>query len=169
MSDVGYLFSNALLKNAEGLNPVERLMVYTYGLFGANRESPRMMQFYIRVPFDAYTIFGLEQWKDGALKSFIHREALATIIEQGIAQGTIPATNPSAAANSFWTVFVANLFEYSKLILEEQAPYKNDGEAFRETVRFCFQGLGVDNSVWNECFEKVIQNKLNGGPIYEGL
>jgi len=169
MFDMGYSFSNALLENAEGLNPIERLMVYTYGIFGANREFPRMMQFNIRVPFDAYAVFGPEQWKDGALKSSMHREALAKIIAQGIAQGTIPATNPSVAANSFWTVFVANLFEYSKLILGEQPPYANDGEAFRETVRFCFQGLGIDTAVWNECFEKVIRDNLNGGSVYEGL
>jgi len=169
MFGMGYSYSNAILKNTEGLNPVERLMVYTYGIFGTNREFPRMMQFNMRVPFDAYAVFGPDQWKDGALKSFMHREALAAIIRQGISQGTIPPVNPSAAANSFWSVFVANLFEYSKLISGEHQPYVNDGVAFRETVRFCFQGLGIDNAVWNECLEKVIRDNSNGGVLYEGL
>jgi len=169
MFDMGYSFSNALLENAEGLKPIEQLMVYTYGVFGANKDYPRMMQFNIRVPFDAFAIFGPELWKDGAIKSFMHREALARIIEQGIAQGTIPPANPSAAANSFWTVFVANLFEYSKLIMGEQPPYDIDSDAFLETVRFCFQGLGIETSVWRECYEKVVRNKNKGGPVYEGL
>ena len=169
MFEMGWSLSDALIKNTEGLDPVERLMVYTHCFFRTNKEFPRMMHFNIRVPFDAYAVFGPDDWKDGALKSFMHREALAKIIEQGVANGSVSAINPSAAANSFWSVFVANLFEYSRLILGEQPQYANDGEAFRETVRFCFQGLGIDASVWNECLKKVIRNNYNGGPVYEGL
>lgn len=169
MFNEAYSFSAALLENAEGLNPVEQLMYYAYGMFGANKDKPRMMQFSIRVPFDAYAIFGPEGWKDGAQKSNMHRKALTSIIEMGITQGVIPDTNPSSAANSFWTVFVANLFEYSKLITGAQEPLENEAAILRNVVRFCFQGLGIEYALWNSCLEKVVAENQEGGPVYEGL
>ncbi|MCL2702770.1 MAG: TetR/AcrR family transcriptional regulator [Defluviitaleaceae bacterium] len=161
----GYSFSEALLKNAEGLNPVEQLMAYAYGIFAANRENPRMMQFFIRVPFDAYAIFGAEKWKEGAQKSDMHRKALASIIKKGISEGLIPEINPDAAANSFWSVFVANVFAYSKLMTGAQESLKNEREAFKDVVRFCFQGLGIEYSVWNTCLVKSV----NGGESNESI
>ena len=158
MFNDSYAFSKSLLDNSEGMDPIERLMTYAYNMFMANRDNPRMMQFAIRVPFDAYAIFGPGQWKDGAHKSDMHRKALSSIIEKGIEQGEIPNTDPSAAANSFWSVFVANVFEYSKLIAGTQEPAKSDLETIREVVRFCFQGLGIEYSVWNSCLEIIITN-----------
>ena len=73
MYDEAYSFSTALLDNAESRNPIEQLMYYTYGMFGANQSDFRFMQFNMRVPFDAYAIFGPEEWKDGAQKSDMHR------------------------------------------------------------------------------------------------
>jgi len=164
MFEEGYAFSDTLLKNTKGKEPVEQLMAYVYGVFGANKANPRMMQFFIRVPFDAYAIFSPEQWKDGSMKSDMHREALTKIIGRGISQGVINAVNPSSAANSFWTVFVANLFEYSKLMSGKQTPQKNEIDILRDVVRFCFQGLGVDNDLWNLCLERIIsENKESGG------
>jgi len=156
MFNDGYSFSETMLKNAEGLNSVEQLMAYTYGMFAANRENPRMMQFFIRVPFDAYAIFGMEKWKEGAQKSDMHRKALSSIIQKGIAEGLIPKTDPSMAANSFWSVFVANAFAYSKLIEGTQKTTENNKESFKEVVYFCFQGLGIENDVWNACLKRVI-------------
>lgn len=169
MFNEAYSFSNDLLENAEGLCPIEQLMYYAYGMFGANKDNPRMMQFNIRVPFDAYAIFGPEEWKDGAQKSNMHRKALTDIIEKGIKQGLIPDTNPSSAANSFWSVFVANVFEYSKLMTGKEGPLENEEDTLRDVVQFCFQGLGVEYSLWNSCLEKVIANNQEGGPVYEGL
>lgn len=157
MFEEGYTFSNHLLTNEDGRNPIEQLMYYVYGIFGANKDNPLMMQFFIRVPFDAYAIFGPEKWKEGASKSDIHRKALTSMIENGISQGMIPATDPSRAANSFWSVFVANLFEYSKLITGSNTINQDDDSiALKEIVQFCFQGLGIEYSLWNACLEKVI-------------
>lgn len=165
----GTAFSGALLENAEGMDPVEQLMVYAHGMFGANAAHPRMMQFFMRAPFDAYAIFGPERWKEGAAQSDIHRVALTKIIERGIEQGIMTAADARRAANSFWTVFVANLFEYSKLIMGTQEPVKNEAWILREVVRFCFQGLGVKYDLWNACLEKVTADNVKGGPVYEGL
>ena len=165
----GFLFSDALLEASKDMDPVEQLMYYAYGMFGANKEKPLMMQFYMRAPFDAFAVFEPEKWEEGAVKSDIHRRSLADIIERGVRQGVIPHTNPSSAANSFWSVFVANVFEYSKLIMGEQGALENEADTFRAVVRFCFQGLGVEYDLWNCCLEKVIADNRKGEPTYEGL
>lgn len=156
MFNEAYLFSTTLLDKTEGMNPIEQLMYYAYGMFGANKNDPRFMQFNIRVPFDAYAIFGPKEWKEGAKKSDMHRKALTRIIERGIEQGQITNTNASNAANSFWSVFVANVFEYSKLIAGGQPPIDDDITALRDVVQFCFQGLGLNYDVWNSYLEKVV-------------
>lgn len=156
MLDEGYAFSNTLLENARGREPAEQLMAYVHGFFGANKADPRMIRFYIRLPFDAYAIFAPNEWADGAIKSDMHRRALAEIIGRGISGGSIPQTDPSRAANSFWTVFVANLFEYAKLMVGAEQK-ENEGDTLRETVRFCFQGLGIDYGVWSACLEKITE------------
>lgn len=169
MFDKGFTLSNELLNNADEAEPVELLMRYAYGMFEANRSGPRMMQFFLRAPFDAYAIFGSEQWGKGMLQSKMHREAVTNIIEQGIAQGVIPAVNACNAANSFWSVFVANLFEYSKLIMGTQDVITNEIGIFREIVRFCFQGLGIEYVVWNSCLENILGGSEKGGCTHEGL
>lgn len=165
MYNEGISLSNTLLGRIDGKNPVEQLMCYTYNIFLVNDINPRMMQFAIRVPFDAYAIFGPEVWKDGVEKSDIHRRSLAKIIQEGIEQGLIPATNPSSAANSFWSVFVANSFEYSKLMAGEHESPKKKLETFRDVVRFCFQGLGIEAAIWNHCLTEVIMQNEEGGCI----
>lgn len=156
MFNEAYAFSEALLANRQQMNPVEQLAYYTYGMFCGNRDNPRMMQFSMRVPFDAYAIFGPEQWAEGAAKSDLHRKALTSIIEQGITQGLLTEMNASAAANSFWTVFVANSFEYSKLMAGTQKPVGGELAMLRDVVQFGFQGLGLPYDVWNSALEKIM-------------
>ena len=162
MFNEGYTLSNAILENLKGLNPVEQLMMYTYKMFLANRDNPRMMQFYMRVPFDAFAIIGADQWKEGAEKSDLHRKTLTDIIKKGITVGVIQETNPSSAANSFWSVFVANVFEYSKMMTGKQEPINIDTDIFRNVVKFCFQGLGIEYKVWNSCLENIVLQNKNG-------
>lgn len=157
-----YSFSETLLKNTEGKNPVKQLMHYVYAMFGANKADHRFMQFNMRVPFDAYAIFGPEKWKEGAAKSDTHRKALTDIIQQGIDQGLIPNVNAYNAANSFWTVFVANVFTYSKMITGEKQEQKDEAHMLRGVVRFCFQGLGIEYTLWNFCLEAVIAENQKG-------
>jgi AcrR family transcriptional regulator len=154
-----YAFSETLLTNDQGMNPLEQLAFYTYGMFCENKNNPRMMQFSMRVPFDAYAIFGPEEWAEGAAKSDLHRQALTAIIQQGITQGMLPEMNASAAANSFWTVFVANSFEYSKLMAGQSKPVSGELALLRDVVQFGFQGLGLPFSKWNPILEKVIAMK----------
>lgn len=163
MFEEGYSFSNNLLNNTEGKDTIEQLMAYVYGIFGASKKNPYMIRFFIRLPFDAYAIFSPNKWDEGSVKSDMHRQALAAIIGRGVSQGVIPVCNPSSAANSFWTVFVANLFEYSKLMVGMQEQKVNESDILREVVRFCFQGLGIDYEIWNPCLENVIAESQGGG------
>ena len=169
MFDKGSEFSDALLEEAKGMEPVRQLMHYAYGMFCAGNDHPHMMQFYLRAPFDAVYVFGSERWAKGAGQSNALREAVAGIIEKGIEQGVIPPTNASAAANSFWTVFVANLFNYAKLIMGTKETHQNTAEVFHESVRFCFQGLGIRRDIWTYCLESVVNEKPEGSAAYEGL
>lgn len=169
MFDDGYSFSTALLESINSLPPIDQLMAYVYEMFAANKKNPYMMQFFIRAPFDSYAIFDPAERTAQAEKSDMHRKALTLLIRKGIEQGVIPATDPSLAANSFWTVFVANLFEYSRLILGESQLKRSQTAELREIVRFCFQGLGIDYAIWNSSLEKITAKKQEGGPYYEGL
>lgn len=169
MFDKGVSLSNELLDNADETEPIELLMRYAYGMFEANRSGPRMMQFFLRAPFDAYAVFDPDQWDKGMLQSKMHRETVTKIIEKGIEQGVIPVVNASNAANSFWSVFVANLFEYSKLIMGTQETIKNEVGIFREVVRFCFQGLGIDYVIWNSCLENILRENEIGDYPHESL
>jgi len=164
-----YSFSEMLLNNTQEKNPVEQLMYYVYAMFGANKADHRFMQFNMRIPFDAYAIFGPEEWKEGAAKSDTHRGALADIIQKGIDLGLIPNVNADNAANSFWTVFVANVFTYSKMITGEKQEQRNEEQVLRDVVRFCFQGLGIEYTLWNSCLEAVIVENRKGEVKYESV
>lgn len=159
MLDDAFALSAALLEETKALGPVMQLMRYTYGMFLANKDNSRLMQFSMRMPFDAYAIFGPDGWKDGAEKSDSHHRALTSIIAAGTAQGCIPDANPESAASSFWSVFVANCFAYSKLIMGNQPPAENEAAVFQDIVQFCFQGLGIPFDVWNACLRETIESQ----------
>ncbi len=156
MFDKASALSNVLME--EPLEPVEQLMRYTYGMYKANNSDPRLMQFLLRAPFDAAAVFGAGKWREGSKQSKSHGDAVTKIIERGIERGVIPAVDAASAAGSFWSVFVANLFTYSKLIMGEKSAERRD---FREIVRFCFQGLGIEQDLWGSCLERVQNEEGN--------
>lgn len=171
MFEKSYALSNNIVTQSEGLNPVERLVYYCYHMFVINEENPRILQFSIRVPFDAYAVFGTEGWDEGVLKSKLHKETLATIIGEGVTQKIIPDTNPDQAANSFWSVFVANAFEYAKLMEGKQNLVEDRVQSVRNVVQFCFQGLGINYERWNDYLEQLVATSTNrqGVEYHEGL
>ena len=147
--------SARLLADTRGMNPVDRLMRYTWGLFHEGGEMIRILQFCMRLPFDAYAIFGPDGWREGVRKSDIHRQALTDIITQGIALELFSATDPGYAANSFWSVFVANVFAYARLMEGKAAAQADTSEVFLSVVQFCFQGLGIEQAVWTASLQKI--------------
>lgn len=171
MFEKSYALSHDIVTQSEGLNPVERLVYYCYHMFLFNEQNPRVLQFNIRVPFDAYAVFGTEGWEEGVLKSKLHKETLATIIGEGITQKIIPDSNPDQAANSFWSVFVANAFEYARLMEGKQNLLEDRVQIVRNVVQFCFQGLGIKHERWNDYLEQLVSKNINlqGVEYHEGL
>lgn len=159
MFEQGYEISNILIEETNNLEPVEGLMYYTYGMFQENNKTPGMMQFFLRAPFDAYAIFEPNNWDKGAMQSNSHLKAIAKMIESGILKGAIPKVNPESAANSYWSVFVANLFHYGTLIEGKEKKENSTLELFEEVIRFCFQGLGVNYEHWYHCMNQVLKEK----------
>jgi len=39
----------------------------------------------------------------------------------------------------------------------------------RDVVRFCFQGLGIEYTLWNSCLEAVIVENRKGEVKYESV
>lgn len=151
----GMEFSKEILDFKSEMSSVECLVKYSLKICSLAFEDPRMMQFYMRMPFDAYSIFGPEQWKDGVDQSFMHRNALVQIIREGIAKGELPPMDASFAANCFWSVFVSSLFDFTRLIVgKEDVSRDIDTEdencRFEKIMRFCFSGLGLQDDNWKK-------------------
>lgn len=145
--------------------PIERLVYYIRDIFVLVRKDPRIIQFAMRMPFDSHVVFGPDQWRKGLEKSLRHQKSLAQIIQQGIDNGDILKVRAEHAANCFWAVFVANLFNFSKMIgssdnVQDKSPDEQDQKLIiREISSFCFQGLGLDYSKWGHCLEKIMNEK----------
>lgn len=162
MFEEGDTVSNRLIEQTKELEPVEQLMYYTYGMFQENKKKPGMMQFFLRAPFDAYAVFEPNNWDKGASQSNSHFKAITKMIKSGIQKGVIPNVNPGSAANSYWSVFVANLFHYEALIEGKKEKENSTIDLFEDVIRFCFQGLGVESGHWNQCMNHI----KNGGGIH---
>jgi AcrR family transcriptional regulator len=160
-----YTFSQNIEKDLNGMNAVDALMTYCAAMFGAGHREPRMMQFCMRFPFDAYAVFSPDEWKEAAKKSDVHRVMLSSLIARGIEEGTIPPCSADSSANSFWTVFAANMFQYSRLITGCQDTPSYDSDTLRNVVQFCFQGLGIRTEIWNESLQNSIQKEKNNERI----
>lgn len=154
----GMEFSKTIMDYGTEMSPVERLVKYSQEICGLAFKDPRMMQFYMRMPFDAYAIFGPSEWKEGMSQSFMHRNALTQLIREGVKKGELPDIDAAFAANCFWTVFVANLYDFTQLIGgKDNKPSSNPGEAGKaadkriiEILTFCFNGLGVQDGIWKK-------------------
>ncbi len=100
----------------ENKSPIKRLVHYILDFFTFSDQDPRIIQFAMRLPFDAAAVFGKDRWKDGVQKSIQHQKSIAMIIQKGVDSGEIPPVQPTHAANCFWAVFVANLFNFTRMI-----------------------------------------------------
>lgn len=106
-------------------NPVEKLVLYTINIFGMSIKDPRKIKFAMRMPFDAYAVFGPEEWKNGMAGSDIHNRNLENIISEGISEGLMKCSDATSAASSFWTVYVAGLFSYTRMMSGREMIYQS--------------------------------------------
>ncbi len=143
-----------------GTDPVERLVRYIRRTFTMAEKDRRILRFSMRLPFDAYAVFGPTEWKEGFKQAQIHRDTLASMIADIASAGLIPPLNVDLAANSFWAVFIANTFAVTAMVGASRAPAAaEDGKATaqkaRDVITFCFQGLGLPYAVWGKYLEKM--------------
>lgn len=153
----GMEFGRDILDARVGMGPLERLVRYSREICSLAFKDPRMIQFYMRMPFDAYAVFGPVEWKEGAAQSFMHRETLRQLILEGVEKGELPEIDASLAANCFWTVFVATLFDFTKLMKADGSGEiasgegeKRAGDQTAEILSFCFNGLGLHDGSWKK-------------------
>lgn len=146
------------LAGAHGAPAIEQLAALTWGIFGGAVIDPRQIQFAMRMPFDARAVFGDEAWIAGKQHSALFMSMLAETIQRGMDQGDIPRSDPALAANSFWAVFVANLFHFTGMIHNAGAP-QSPAASYMDIVRFCFQGLGVEAETWHRAVQTCIPMK----------
>jgi TetR/AcrR family transcriptional regulator len=138
-----------------GLNPVERLARYTQAVFALAEKDPRVLKFAMRLPFDAYVVFGPTEWKKGFARANLHRDALASLISDIAAAGDIPRTDPVLAANNFWAVFIANCYSLTAMVGVQSTAVgaKTRSRQIGDALAFCFQGLGLPHASWGKYFE----------------
>lgn len=159
-------FHRRFAAECDGLGPVEWLAAYTWRMFGLAGSDPRVIQFSMRLPFDAHAVFGPDQWQEGMKRSAVHLEAIAAAIGKGVEQGEIRRVDPVFAANCFWTVYVANLFQFTRMIGAETAGQQASSqredssmaEAAGEVAAFCFGGLGVPEERWRPALSRAIES-----------
>lgn len=154
-------FSDSFFESVDGMNPIEKLVHYSMDIFGIGLDDPRYIQFAMRMPFDAYAVFGSDEWQQGLEGSKKHTENLEIIILEGISQGYIKCSNAKSGANSFWTVYVAALFNFTKMTaskgndLEDSVNY----EKMEAILSFGMAGLGVDRNTWIKALKEYQERK----------
>lgn len=163
--------SDAFFSSSLNKPPLERLVLYIWDIFRLVEEDARVIQFAMRMPFDAYAVFGPEQWREGVTKSHLHQKSLETIIQQSVDTGAIRPVKAGHAANCFWSVFVSNIFILTRMassfnLVAEPVDAHRRLELVREISTFCFQGLGLEYEAWGKYLEKLV---IEGGQHDEGL
>jgi AcrR family transcriptional regulator len=163
--------SDAFFNSCLNKPPLERLVHYIWNIFNLSEKDARVIQFAMRMPFDAFAVFGPDQWHEGIVKSRLHHKSLETIIQQAVDTGAIRPVKASHAANCFWAVFVSNLFIFTRMIGSsnpgvEPVNGQKRLESVREISTFCFQGLGLEYEAWGKYLEIL---SVEGGYNHEGL
>jgi len=78
--------------------------------------------------------------------------------------GEIPPVRAEHAANCFWSVFVANLFIFSRMIgssiqTEEKIDHSEEMDKVKGIFTFCFQGLGLSYDAWGGYLKKIMDEE----------
>jgi len=156
-------YSDNFFNKVEGMNPVDKLVKYSLGIFGMGFEDPRYIQFAMRMPFDAFAVFGANGWREGLEGSKKHNSNLEKIITEGMDNGYMRCTNAKEGANSFWTVYVAALFNFTKMTGSKSNKLNKAGyeEGLENLLAFGMSGLGVDEALWKKSLAKCIREETN--------
>jgi AcrR family transcriptional regulator len=147
-------------------SPVKKLVLYTISMFGMSIKDPRKIQFAMRMPFDAYAVFGPEGWKNGLVGSEIHNRSLEKIIAEGISEGLMKCSDVTSAASSFWTVYVAGLFSYTRMMSGKGNDISVNFDDLEKILSFGMAGLKIEEEIWKKELNRANTSKVftrNGG------
>lgn len=155
-------FSNEFFMLTQGLKPVEKLIKYSLEIFNMGIGDPRLIQFAMRMPFDAYSVFGPEGWEEGLKGATEHIENLSGIISEGIRDGSMKCIDPYSGANSFWTVYVASLFSFIKMSGSEANEVTlSDYDEIEKLLEFGMNGLKVSDDLWKSILLEYKKERKN--------
>ena len=141
-------------KNSD-LEPVEKLILYSADIYGLGLTNPEYIQFSMRMPFDAYAVFGPDGWPEGLKGSKLHMENLEKIIKEGIDCGQMTYGDAASGAGAYWVVFVSGLFNFTKMI-GKTGSHNSTGNIknLEKLISFGMNGLGVGESIWKDALNK---------------
>lgn len=123
--------------------------------------APLLLRFAMRLPFDAYAVFGAEGWREGMRRANLHQESLTALIRELKDTGLVIATDPAWAASTLWAVFVANFLNFVRMSGGEKGDKDHgsrpaDIDQIRSLFAFCFRGLGTPEPEWATVIERLI-------------
>jgi AcrR family transcriptional regulator len=146
--------SNRILLSANTEpDPIGRLTRYMLDILRLAEDEPRLLRFAMRLPFDAYAVFGREGWEAGFARSRIFMSSIAAMVKAIEDAGAMPRADPDRAAMSLWAVFMANCLDISKMVGAMKAASPEECESAKrgrieELLGFCFRLLGVSDDAW---------------------
>lgn len=140
-------------------NAVYKLVQYSNDIFGMGIENYLLIQFAMRMPFDAYAVFGQEGWEKGTQGSVLHTGNLERIISEGFSEGSMKGTNAQSAAASFWTVYVSGLFNFTKMMSADEKDSSDNLASLEDLLCFAMAGLGVEENIWKPIISELRMEK----------
>ena len=146
-----------ILDSLSGLPPVESLVRYLQGFIGTSRDEPLLLRFAVRLPFDAFAVFGEAGWKKGLRKANIHQRSLATLVKNALRDQGLESPDPERAAAALWAVIIAGLLDYVSMTGARKAgatrTRKGDRDVINQYLGFCLRGLSIRDKAWQSLLD----------------
>lgn len=149
-------------EGTNGLPPIKKLVMYSFDIFGLGLSDPDYVRFAMRLPFDAFAVFGPDDWAEGVKGSREHTDNLEKIIAEGIKTGDFGCSDAKFASHAFWTVFVSGLFSFVKMLGETDSPDPlNNIESLKSLLEFGMNGIRTDKNQWEKALLEITEEKGN--------
>lgn len=138
----------ALLERTAQEDPLLHLAGYIREILSLGERDSRIIRFAVRLPFDAYAVFGEGEWRKGSFQTNRFLKSIRGLVDTIIVKYGLTETDTETAADNIWAVIMTNALSFSRMISGNGAsgPQAANGikkKLVRQTVRFCMRGLGV--------------------------
>ena len=164
MLEKNMALNTALLDKYTEKNPMEKLVLYIWEIINLAKGDARLIRFAIRLPFDAYAVFGPDKWQAGLIRAGLFQKTLENLVHDLVLSEKLTEVNPAWAAENIWAVVIVNAFSISKMTGGETAEDRAStriatAERLQSVLSFCFQGLGITHNRWNNIIKEMKHNK----------